>query len=87
MYIKNNLMNFGLFQILYCADAIVMLHFTHCHSGCVLERDVDECLLYSHCSSLYLYVERDVASELCGTYVRQQTLRQVSIDQLKLQSN
>lgn len=67
-------MNSGLFQILYHADAIAMLHFTHYHSGCVLERNVDECLLHSYRFSLYLHIEYDVASKLCGASLRQQTL-------------
>lgn len=64
-------MNFDLFQILYHTDAIAMLCFTYCHSGCVLERNVDERLLHSHRSSLYLHVEYDVASKLCGASLRQ----------------
>lgn len=66
--------NSDLFQILYCTDAIAMLHFTHCHSGCVLERDMAERLLHSHSSSLYLHVEYDVASKLGGTSLRRQAL-------------
>lgn len=68
------------FQILYHTDAINVLHFANYYSGHVLERDLDERLLYSYHPSLYFHIEYDMVSELCGSSFRQQTLRQVSIN-------
>lgn len=76
-------MTYCSFQILCHIDAIDVLYFANCYSGHMLERNVDERLLHSHCSPLYLHVEYDMAGEFRGSSLRQQALRQVSIYQLK----
>lgn len=45
---------------------------------------MDERLLYSHHLPLCLHVECDMAGELCGSSLRQQILRQVSVNQSKI---
>lgn len=74
------------FQILYHIDAIVLLYFADHHSGRILERNVDERLLYSHRFPLRLHAEYDMAGEFRGPLLRQQTLRQVSTSRLKRSS-
>lgn len=66
------------FQVLHRVDASAVLHSAYRDSSRMLERDLDECLLHTHRSPLRLHVERDVAGELGGSSLRQQTLRQVS---------
>jgi fatty-acid desaturase len=63
------------FQLLCYTDAADVLYFTYCNPSNLLERDMDKLLFHSHHFPLRLYVERNMVGKLCGSSLRQQTLR------------
>lgn len=67
-----------MFQVLLPSDAFDVLHPAKFNTDVLLERDLPQLLLHSRSISLRLHLKYDVASELCRSSFRQQTLRQVS---------